>query len=104
MHVRSKKINTAREKAQLVVGIRVKHGVSQLNVLQSVVTLVGTVGGIFCPPMLVFESLHVRSQNINTGVGGKGHSFLSEIWVRARGMGMGKRCPTECDDDCRKVR
>ena len=35
-HVRSKKINTGREGAQLFVGIWVQHGVSQLNVTRIV--------------------------------------------------------------------
>ena len=36
-HVRSNKINTGREGAQLFVGIWVQHGVSQLKVTRIVV-------------------------------------------------------------------
>ena len=71
--------------ALLFVGIRVQHGVSQLNVTRTAVLVTSChiswdSKGIFCPPPpnSFFEFSCQKQKN----GGGKEHNFLSEIWVQ----------------------
>ena len=87
--------------ALLFVGIRVQHGVSQLNVTRTAVLVTSChiswdSKGIFCPPPpnSFFEFSCQKQKN----GGGEG----AQLFVR--NMGTARGVPAKCDEDCRLVR